>query len=67
MFLALALFMATTQPTLPLERVETQLVAKYGEAERASIHRGLYLLYGASGLQSGHWKIGSAGSVSGSR
>ncbi|MGZ4777879.1 MAG: hypothetical protein ACXV5L_01685 [Thermoanaerobaculia bacterium] len=41
MLLALALFMATTQPTLPLDRVETQLVAKYGEAERANIHRGL--------------------------
>jgi len=41
MFSALALFMAITQPSLPVDRVETQLVAKYGQSERANIHRGV--------------------------
>ncbi|MGZ5494719.1 MAG: hypothetical protein ACXWHG_14035, partial [Thermoanaerobaculia bacterium] len=33
--------MAAGQMSLPIERVETGLVTKYGEAERAGIHRGL--------------------------
>ena len=33
--------MAAAQTSIPIERVESQLVTKYGEAERSNIHRGL--------------------------
>ena len=42
----MVLFMAATtafaQVSLPLDKVETQLVAKYGEARRGRIHKGLH-------------------------
>ena len=37
----LLMTMAAAQASIPIERVESQLVTKYGEAERAGIHRGL--------------------------
>jgi hypothetical protein len=37
----MSLFLAAVLMTLPIEKTETALVAKYGEAQRARAHRGL--------------------------
>src|SRR5437764_2042863 len=41
MTIAIAAFAQTTPSTLPVDSVESDLVAKYGEAQRARAHRGI--------------------------